>query len=67
MEREKHAIVLCQDLKTACAKGGFNLTKWMSNSRAVLTSFSKEERDKAIKDLDLDTDNLPTGRVLEVQ
>lgn len=48
---EMHAIALYKDIKAACAgcKGGFNLTQWMSNS-------------KAAKVLDLDTETLPVER-----
>ncbi|KAK3541659.1 hypothetical protein QTP86_034663, partial [Hemibagrus guttatus] len=32
---EQEAIFLYKDLKNICAKGGFHLTKWISNSRAA--------------------------------
>lgn len=35
---EQEAICLYEDLRKVCAKGGFNLTKWISNSRSVLAS-----------------------------
>lgn len=35
---EENAISLCQDLRAICAKGGFRLMKWVSNSRKVLDS-----------------------------
>ena len=47
-----------------CATGGFKLTKWTSNSRAVLASVPVDERAKEVKDLDLDKDKLPLERVL---
>lgn len=53
---EQEAISLYKDLKNICAKGGFHLTKWISNSRGVLASIPEEERAKEVKDLDLDHD-----------
>lgn len=50
-----------------CAKGGFNLTKWMINSRAVLGAIPEKDREKKVKDLDLDHDTLPLERALGVQ
>lgn len=55
---------LVKDLTAACAKGGFQLSKWMSNSRAVLASIPEEHRSKATKDLDLDKGHLPVERAL---
>lgn len=50
-----------------CTKGGFHLTKWMSNNRKVLSTIPEEERAKDVKDLDLNHDMLPMKRVLGVQ
>lgn len=61
---EQEAISLYKDLKNICAKGGFHLTKWISNSRGVLASIPEEERAKEVKDLDLDHDSLPVERAL---
>ncbi|XP_035983363.1 uncharacterized protein LOC118557443 [Fundulus heteroclitus] len=58
------AITLVQDLKAVCATGGFKLTKWTSNSRAVLASLPSEERAKEIKNIDLERDKLPAERAL---
>ena len=51
---EEEALQMVQDLTAACAKGGFRLSKWMSNSRAVLASIPEENRSKATKELNLD-------------
>ena len=40
---ESEAIPVCQDLTNICAKGGFHLTKWVSNSRKVLDTIPKHE------------------------
>lgn len=64
---ENEAVSLYQDLVTLCAKGGFRLTKWLSNSRRVLAAIPEEERAKEVKDLDLDNDILPVERALGVR
>ena len=67
MAKESEAIQLVKDLTALCSKGGFQLTQWVSNSRAVLASIPKEHRAKEIKTLDLDKDSLPTERALGLQ
>ena len=54
-------------LRKACAKGGFRLTKFISNRRSVLESIPEEERSKDVKTLDLNYDDLPVERALGVQ
>ncbi|KAL7831201.1 hypothetical protein SRHO_G00307040 [Serrasalmus rhombeus] len=49
-----------------CLHGGFHLTKWTSNSRALLASVPEHERAKGVRDLDLTQDALPTERALGV-
>ena len=46
------------DLRSLLSKGGFRLTKWISNSREVLETIPKEERAKEVKTLDLSKDDL---------
>ena len=67
VEDEQTAIELTQGLSEACAHGGFNLTKFISNSRAVLESVPPEKRSKEARDLDLGTDRLPVEGALGVQ
>ena len=64
---EEDAIALYHELRAICSKGGFLLTKWMSNSRQVLAVIPETERAKDVKNLDLDHDDLPVERVLGVQ
>lgn len=64
---EEEAVSLWQELGALCAKGGFKLTKWISNRRTVLATIPQEERAKEVKDLDLDSDALPLERALGVQ
>ncbi len=44
--------------------GGFQLTKWVSNSRAVLQTVPDEHRAHGITIMDLDKDQLPMERAL---
>ncbi len=64
---ETHAIVLAEQLRNVCSCGCFHLTKWISNSRAVLSSIPIEDRAKEVKDLDLSHNILPMERALGVQ
>lgn len=48
------------------ARGGFQLTKWISNRHNVLSAFPVEERAPRIKDLNLKSDNMPLDRVLGI-
>ena len=64
---EDEAITHYQDLVKLCAKGGFHLTMWLSNSRRVMAAIPEEERAKDVKDLDLDHDILPVERALGVR
>ncbi|XP_061159982.1 uncharacterized protein LOC133170834 [Syngnathus typhle] len=66
VDTETDAIQLCKELKALCAAGGFNLTKWSSNSRNVLVHIPECERAKGVKDLDLDLDDLPLERTFGV-
>ncbi|KAL0164586.1 hypothetical protein M9458_040339, partial [Cirrhinus mrigala] len=53
---EDEAIALVRELMTLCASGGFHLTKWVSNSRALLGSIPDHERATKVKDLMLEHD-----------
>lgn len=61
---ERDAINLVKELGDLCAKGGFKLTKWVSNSRAVLSTIPNEMKAKQLKELNLDRDKLPEERAL---
>lgn len=64
---EEQAVALIQELRRLCAAEGFHLTKWISNSRAVLASIHEDDRAKEVKELDLEKDCLPIERALGVQ
>ena len=67
MATEDEAILLIKELTTACHRGGFHFSKWISNSRRVLSSVPEVDRAKEVKELNLDRDKLPTERALGVQ
>ena len=56
---------LANEVTSLLAVAGFRLTKWISNSRDVLSVIPEEQR--ARPNLDLDLDNLPVERTLGVQ
>lgn len=64
VDSEEEAILMVKDLIAVCLTGGFQLTKWVSNSRAVLQIVPEEHRAHGIKIMDLDKDQLPMERAL---
>ena len=66
VSNESQAIALYKDLKALCASGGFNLTKWTSNSRDFLAAIPEHERAKDVRNVDLSQDVLPIERALGV-
>lgn len=58
---------MVQALTDICQRGGFTLTKWISNSQAVLQTNAEGHRAKDYKELDLDRDELPVERALGLQ
>ncbi|KAL2098438.1 hypothetical protein ACEWY4_007645 [Coilia grayii] len=64
---EADAIMICKELESACLMGGFRLHKWISNSRNVLMSIPQADRAKEVKDLDLESGDLPVERSLGIQ
>ncbi|KAK3755825.1 hypothetical protein QZH41_003462 [Actinostola sp. cb2023] len=63
----EEAIKLIKDIKGMCAKGGFNLHKFVSNSKEVIKHIPESDRADGVKELDLDLDSLPLERTLGVQ
>lgn len=64
LSSEQEAVQLVRELTSLCQKGGFRLTKWVSNSRTVLMHIPKEDRAREVRELDLDRDKLPVERAL---
>ena len=49
-----------------CAAGGFNLTKFTSNSKEIILSIPEEKRRKRVKDHDLSSGEIPQERALGI-
>lgn len=62
---EDAAVTLADQLRELLTRGGFKLTKWLSNSKGVLESLPESERAAQVKGLDFD--KLPVERALGVQ
>ncbi len=62
---ENEAIRLTDDLRRLLEKGGFNLTKWVSNSRKLVESLPESERAGTFKDLN--DGQMPVERALGVR
>lgn len=62
---EDNAIRLARQLHELLARGGFKLTKWLSNSKKVIESLPESKRAAQVKTLDFD--KLPVERALGVQ
>ena len=67
MASVEEAVSLYHDLVSICTKGGFQLTKWISNRRDVLSVIPESHRAKDMKRLDMDQYVLPVERVLGVE
>ena len=65
VETDLIAVTLVHELCQMLAKGGFRLTKWLSNSRTVIEAIPESERAATIKNLDLE--DLPIERALGIQ
>ena len=50
---EDKAIKVAKEMIDLCKQGGFNLTKWISNSKRVIQALPGEKLAKSIQNLDL--------------
>lgn len=53
---DEETVQLVKELTSFCLKGGFHLTKWISNSQTVLAHSPKEDRAREVHELDLNRD-----------
>ena len=60
------AVDITKQLQELLTRGGFKLTKFMSNAREVLRAFQPEDRAPTVKNLDLKFDSLPVDRALGI-
>ena len=61
------AVHLVHQLLALLRRGGFRLTKWLSNHREVLASVPESDRAPSVKSLNLDLEKLPIERALGMQ
>ena len=54
IESEEIVIQLIKDLRRVCGEGGFNLTKFICNRKAVLQSVHECHQSSGVKNADLD-------------
>ena len=52
VREEDEAVILARKLRELLARGGFKLTKWLSNSKKVIESLPKSKRASIVKYLD---------------
>ena len=67
VDSEESAIRLITDLKSTCASGGFNLTKFTCNNNNVMKTIPRVEHSKQMQTRSLDCDELPTEHALGMQ
>ncbi|XP_042206555.1 uncharacterized protein LOC121855585 [Homarus americanus] len=67
LDSSNEASMLACQLRRLLACGGFRLTKWASNHKGVLATIPPEERQNALKEIDLRQDKLPMERALGVR
>ena len=67
VESHEKAISSVDQLRNLLARGGFNLTKWVSNSRTVLKTIPRQHRASGVQDLDLGSEIRPVERALGVR
>ena len=65
MRDVQSAKQLVQNVINVCKSGGFNLNKFMSNSKELLATIPKEKRKEGVKDKDLSGD-LPNDKALGI-
>ena len=65
-DSEVNAIQYAQELQEDLERGGFRLTKWMSNSKEVMAAIPLQRRSTRVREVDLARDKLPTDRALGV-
>jgi len=58
------AIEFIKEVKVLCKRGGFNLTKFLSNSKEVMSSINLEDRKSGASNEDLQLQDLPEDSAL---
>ena len=63
---EETALTLMKDVKALCVEGGFHLTKFVRNSKHVLSSIPEGDRRKGLHDQELTLGTLPSEKALGI-
>ena len=63
-DTKEEAIATGKGLQQMLKRRGFNLTKWGSNDKEIISAFDAKDRAKGIKSLDLQDNVLPSDRAL---
>ena len=67
LESYEKAISSVDQLRNLLPRGGFNMTRLVSNSRVVLKTIPQQLRPSGVQDLDLGSEILPVERALGVR
>ena len=65
-QTSNEAIKTCHDIIEILLKGGFHLTKFVSNSRQILNALPPEDVSPKLTSIDLDLDDIPIERALGI-
>ena len=66
VKSKEQAIILIEKIKLMCKSGGFNVTKFLSNSKAVLETIPVYDRRKGVDEQQLTNQTLPTEAALRL-
>ena len=66
-ENEDEAVETSKEMASMLMKGGFSLTKWMSNSKSVMAEFPQDQQATSFKNLDPKFEVLPSEKALGIQ
>ena len=67
LDKVENAINLAREIQDTCRRGGFCLTKFVSNSPQLMESIPRSTWADEIKELDLDHDHMPCQKALGVK
>ena len=67
MSTAQEVIQLITRTKLLCEKGGLHMHKFVSNDRDVLNSVPEKDRAKNVREINIQSDDLPIERALGVQ
>ena len=67
LDKIEDAVNLAYEAQVSCSRGGFRLTKFVSNSPQLMESIPRTSWAEDIKELDLDHDDMPCQRALGVK